>query len=909
MKRLFLPTAIWLVLFFSSVTTAQGQSIAELIDGLHDASTVSEYEYGYLIQSEDGAIEIYSRNADDLMIPASNTKIYTTAAAIGLLGESYTFETRIYYTGTRTGGTINGDLIILSEHDPTWQTSVYGSGNADRGLRHIAQRVRNEAGITSVTGFVRGYGAMVYNKSSINLGHQSLAASNIASLNDEAATEFRSELIAAGVSISNTSVTGHTGFTPPAGSTLLLTYQSNETNDAFSGRALTLREACFGLNKSSHNPMADFLLRHVGWKLNGTDSYTSGESEVVDWMQNTAGIDTSGINMSDGSGISSQNRFTPRQTVELLRYMQSVHPTWEATLPISGTDGTLGSRLGGILQGQIHAKTGTLPSTGVVTLSGYMDHPTSGLRYIFSMFVNTPGSDSGGQAINTTLGRGIIDDSLFVVGENLPEYAPDMLATITNNDSDIHIEWSHVGHHTNGYRIYRQIEDGVFSELTTILPTYIIESGNDDDFDGLNNSDYSESGPFQNSSAHSEAPGLTSGIGSRFILRTDGTGTATFTPSALPDGKYRVDVTCYEFSSADARNAQAIFHDANGTRSHFFELSEETAGDRWRSVGVIDFRSGENHRVEFSNSTQSNTTASDRLNADAVRFTPLSYVDTTVTIGERVSYYVVELGPDGAEGAASDIYTTRPSGSPSSLLIVDAFERWNRDDDYAPFEGNDYALVTAKSICGQSFDSVNSLWLQEQSQLNSYAALIWNAGEESTIDESFSPAEQVLVRNYRDNGGHLFVSGSEIGWDLDKDSGPTASDRAFYNEVLKAALNGNGNDDALTYQAAPVGGQIFDGIPAFSFDNGTNGTYDVDYPDVLTLQPGAVSVLSYSGGTGGTAALLDDGTNGQGKLVYLAFPFETILDGATRDEIMCRSLDYFDIPGSDLTNITGWFIY
>src|SRR5207248_2052310 len=157
---------------------------------------------------------------------------------------------------------------------------------------------------------------------------------------------------------------------------------------------------------------------------------------------------------------------------------------------------------------------------------------------------------------------------------------------------------------------------------------------------------------------------------------------------------------------------------------------------------------------------------------------------------------------------------------------------------------------------------------------------------------SFSSVEQPLVTAYLNSGGNLFVSGSEIGYDLDRSSGPTTADRNFYHNQLRAVF---ANDDANTYGFSPSAGGIFAGNPASGFDNGAHGTYNVDFPDVLTPTNGSIAAISYSGGIGGAAAVQYDGSLGGGKLVNWGFPFETITNSAVRDAYMSDILRFFGV--------------
>ena len=82
------------------------------------------------------------------------------------------------------------------------------------------------------------------------------------------------------------------------------------------------------------------------------------------------GIDHSGLHVTDGSGLERSNRVTSRLISDLLVVMWE-HPhgeMWRNSLPISGRDGTIGSRMKDI-EGHIYAKTGFIG--GVRALSGY----------------------------------------------------------------------------------------------------------------------------------------------------------------------------------------------------------------------------------------------------------------------------------------------------------------------------------------------------------------------------------------------------------------------------------------------------------------------------------------------------------------------------------------------------------
>ncbi len=141
------------------------------------------------------------------------------------------------------------------------------------------------------------------------------------------------------------------------------------------------------INKNSQNLHAEMLLRTLGaeFRAKGTDE--AGLDVVKEFIV-SSGIDTRGINLRDGCGLSRENLLTPRFQTSLLMTLSSrpYYDLFLSTLAVSGTDGTLKRRLyAEPVRGVIHAKTGTL--NGVSTLSGYMT-TKSGKNLVFSIFAN-----------------------------------------------------------------------------------------------------------------------------------------------------------------------------------------------------------------------------------------------------------------------------------------------------------------------------------------------------------------------------------------------------------------------------------------------------------------------------------------------------------------------------------------
>ena len=113
-------TAVAVLVLVASAS--QGQTIPDQVDAI--LSALPGNTWSALIENDSGSVILYERNPDTGLAPASNTKLFTTAAAFGLLGTNYAFETRVYYEGALTNGTVTGNLSLVCEHDPDRRHSI-----------------------------------------------------------------------------------------------------------------------------------------------------------------------------------------------------------------------------------------------------------------------------------------------------------------------------------------------------------------------------------------------------------------------------------------------------------------------------------------------------------------------------------------------------------------------------------------------------------------------------------------------------------------------------------------------------------------------------------------------------------------------------------------------------------------
>ena len=104
---------------------------------------------------------------------------------------------------------------------------------------------------------------------------------------------------------------------------------------------------CGDVNKVSQNLHAELLFRRIAREHAAGGTGVGLQQARLVFEQ--AGIPRDGYDFSDGSGMSTYNRVSPRATVALLRWgmTQPWGAAWYASFPVAGGDGTLRRRFAG----------------------------------------------------------------------------------------------------------------------------------------------------------------------------------------------------------------------------------------------------------------------------------------------------------------------------------------------------------------------------------------------------------------------------------------------------------------------------------------------------------------------------------------------------------------------------------
>lgn len=128
-----------------TLASAFAQTLTTELDALLDREWLRYGYCGVVVRDVQSGETLYKRDAERMLIPASNMKLIISAAALHLLGDDYRFRTRVWVRGTLSpDGTLRGDLILQGLGDATLEVSD---------LQSLARRVY-VAGIRRVAGYL-----------------------------------------------------------------------------------------------------------------------------------------------------------------------------------------------------------------------------------------------------------------------------------------------------------------------------------------------------------------------------------------------------------------------------------------------------------------------------------------------------------------------------------------------------------------------------------------------------------------------------------------------------------------------------------------------------------------------------------------------------------------------------------
>ncbi|AKK74485.1 peptidase S13 [Chryseobacterium gallinarum] len=145
-----LTVLIFSVQFFSAQNIAQ--RLDKVTKDLMDSSGAIASNLSFYVSDENGNF-IYEYQGSKGLSTASTQKIFTAGAALETLGKSYTYKTTSSYSGSLSGGILNGNLFISSNGDPTLGSWRYEAYKPESFKKKLMEAIKT-AGITKISGDV-----------------------------------------------------------------------------------------------------------------------------------------------------------------------------------------------------------------------------------------------------------------------------------------------------------------------------------------------------------------------------------------------------------------------------------------------------------------------------------------------------------------------------------------------------------------------------------------------------------------------------------------------------------------------------------------------------------------------------------------------------------------------------------
>ena len=193
--------------------------------------------------------------------------------------------------------------------------------------------------------------------------------------------------------------------------------------------ARPLAEVLRHMNKASDNPLTRLMYLELGARAPAdvqrryaTTSLVS-EAVVRDWFARHE-IATDGMVLDNGSGLSRNERVTPRQMAMMLRTVWQKHyaPELIASMPLVGVDGTMRNRLKqGAASARARIKTGTLRN--VTAIAGYVQDAEQRWWVVVAM-INHAQADTGKPALDAMIEWVASHPSAAVLGTTLAPTQP-----------------------------------------------------------------------------------------------------------------------------------------------------------------------------------------------------------------------------------------------------------------------------------------------------------------------------------------------------------------------------------------------------------------------------------------------------------------------------------------------------
>ena len=356
---------------------------------------------------------LYSHRAGSPAIPASTTKLLTSAAALALLGPEHVFSTDVVRSGT-------GRIVLVGGGDPYLASRAPVTGApAAASLPALAAATATALRKAGTTEVVLGYDASLFSGRAWNPLWPDRYADQVTPVSALWVDEGRTAGVSPGPRVSDPAGEAARAFARALERKGVEVTRTAETEAPSSARRLArvtsppLEQIVQRLLLASDNDASEVLLRQVALAA-GADGSTAEGTRAVRRTLDRLGVWPDDARLADGSGLARQTRVPADALVDLLRLAaEPDHPELRAVLtglPVAGVEGSLrhrytddASRAG---RGLVRGKTGTL--SGVHALAGYL-RTEDGAQLVYAFLVNDATDDEAARVwldrVSTALAR------------------------------------------------------------------------------------------------------------------------------------------------------------------------------------------------------------------------------------------------------------------------------------------------------------------------------------------------------------------------------------------------------------------------------------------------------------------------------------------------------------------------
>ncbi|MGC8820690.1 MAG: D-alanyl-D-alanine carboxypeptidase/D-alanyl-D-alanine-endopeptidase [Fervidobacterium sp.] len=331
---------------------------------------------GAYFQDVDNGNVLAQYNEQDLFIPASLTKIFSTLVAWEVLGPDFRYTTTIYVPRGNISPVINDDVVIKGNGDPSLSVDLLRENLKKfvlEGVKEIRGNIVVDNSFFSNERWGIGWewdyknpsvDALVLkeNTNSFNPYDENAVARNFGENVIKILREY-------GIKVQGKATVGKF---------------RKDYREFIVIKSVPLVKLISVANKFSSNSYAEQILRTVGLRVYNYGSIYNSLKVMNDFYRRLFG-EYYPFRLNDACGLSTYNLVTPYMVVNTLIYAYKNHGGLNgfiSTLALSGKEGTMEKRLGDIT---VYAKTGTLQK--VSNIAGIMITKT-GRKVAFCIMVN-----------------------------------------------------------------------------------------------------------------------------------------------------------------------------------------------------------------------------------------------------------------------------------------------------------------------------------------------------------------------------------------------------------------------------------------------------------------------------------------------------------------------------------------